>query len=165
MTVARFLIALTLACTAGSVAAQFVWLDKTGRKVYSDRPPPIDVPERSILKQPGGPARSAPAQAPAPAPTAPAAAPGQRPPGQDGELADRRRQQEAAEKAKAQAEETKAAAARADNCQRAQQSAAALNSGVRIATLNAAGERSYMDDQTRAAEAQRAQSIMASDCR
>ena len=32
--------------------AQWQWTDQDGRKVFSDRPPPADVPPARILKQP-----------------------------------------------------------------------------------------------------------------
>ncbi len=31
--------------------AQWQWLDHSGRKVYSDQPPPTDIPLKNILKQ------------------------------------------------------------------------------------------------------------------
>src|SRR5687767_2216612 len=34
-------------------AAQWQWIDKDGRKVYSDRSPPSDIPASKILRQPG----------------------------------------------------------------------------------------------------------------
>jgi len=34
-------------------AAQWQWIDKDGRKVFSDRPPPSDIAPNRILKQPG----------------------------------------------------------------------------------------------------------------
>jgi len=175
MTVARtaayLSAALGLVFTALPAAAQYIWVDKSGHKVFSDRAPPMDVPERSVLKRPGGaapqpipPAGLAIEGGAAPSNGAPAAA-ARRPPAQDGELAERKRQAEAAESARRSADEARQAAAKADNCQRARQSAAALDSGVRIATIDAQGERSFMDEQTRAAEARRAQSIVATDCR
>ena len=39
-----------------------------------------------------------------------------------------------------------------------------LESGVRIATTNAKGEREFMDDKTRAAEMQRIEAAIRSDC-
>ena len=46
---------LAVACTwARGAAAQWQWIDKDGRKVFSDRPPPADIQEKNILKQPGG---------------------------------------------------------------------------------------------------------------
>jgi hypothetical protein len=86
-------------------------------------------------------------------------------PRRDGELEDRLKQTEVAEAARKKTEEDRLAMARADNCQRARQAASALDSGVRMAQVNAQGERSFMDDATRAAEVQRAQSVMAADCR
>ena len=41
------LLLLALACTwATGAFAQWQWLDKDGRKVFSDRPPPSEVPEK-----------------------------------------------------------------------------------------------------------------------
>ncbi|MES2186961.1 MAG: DUF4124 domain-containing protein [Pseudomonadota bacterium] len=179
------LLAFTLLCgAAGAAFAQWQWVDKDGHKVFSDRPPPVDVPERNILRQPGGRPLPAPATgasapvvvtAPAGAPGAPgAAAAGARtaagpalpkPSGKDAELDARKKEAEAAEAAKQKAEEARQAAALADSCQRARQSQATLDSGIRIAQVNAQGERIIMDDSARAAEAQRIQATIQSDCR
>jgi hypothetical protein len=49
---------LGLCCLAWAVAqAQWQWVDKDGRKVFSDRAPPPDIPARNILRQPGSSAR------------------------------------------------------------------------------------------------------------
>ena len=49
-----------VACLAAlTAAAQWQWLDKDGRKVYSDRAPPADVLEKNIVKRPGGLAKAA----------------------------------------------------------------------------------------------------------
>ena len=53
---------------------------------------------------------------------------------------------------------------RRENCQRAQAQVAGFQSGTRIATLNAKGEREFMDDATRAAELQRLQTIVQQNC-
>ncbi|WP_295849497.1 DUF4124 domain-containing protein [uncultured Xylophilus sp.] len=164
-------LALVLLCTlAWPAMAQWQWLDKDGRKVFSDRPPPSDVPVRNILRQPAGAPAAAVATTPAPA-AAPANAAGQaagalpKPTGRDPELEARKREADAAEAAKRKAEEERAARARADNCQRARQAQATLDSGIRIAQVNAQGERVFMDEAARAAETQRNQAVMASDCR
>jgi hypothetical protein len=39
-----------------------------------------------------------------------------------------------------------------------------MDSGLRVAQLNAQGERIIMDDNARAAEQQRLQSVISSDC-
>jgi len=48
----RFLLAAAACCFCLSATAQWQWLDKDGRKVFSDRPPPADVPDKNILAQP-----------------------------------------------------------------------------------------------------------------
>ena len=58
------LVALACFWSAGAMA-QWQWLDKDGRKVFSDRPPPQDIAQDKILKQPRfvPAARTAPADA------------------------------------------------------------------------------------------------------
>ncbi len=168
-----------LACTVSmSAAAQWQWMDKDGRKVFSDRPPPADIPDKNVLKQPGGhrsraqePAAVAAVTAaavsasPAPAPVAPTAANAPKLSGKDKELEARKKQAEEGEAAKKKADEEKLAKARAENCTRARQSKAGLDSGIRIARTNAQGEREIMDDAARAAETRRVQTIIESDCK
>ena len=52
------LLGLALALPAAGFA-QWQWIDKDGRKVFSDRPPPADVPDKNILSQPGAKSRAA----------------------------------------------------------------------------------------------------------
>ena len=60
LTVARvFAGAICLASV--SAMAQWTWMDKDGRKVYSDKAPPPDVLEKNILKRPGGQPKGSPA--------------------------------------------------------------------------------------------------------
>ena len=156
-----------------SAWAQWQWVDKDGRKVFSDRPPPPDTPDKSILKQPGGRAKAAPAPAglaavdtaTTPAALTAAASSAPRLSGKDKELEEKKKQAEVAEAAKKKAEEEKVAQARADNCTRAKQSKASLDSGTRIVRGNAQGEREYLDDAARAAETRRVQGIIEADCR
>lgn len=161
---------LGLTLTAAIAAqAQYQWVDKDGRRVFSDRPPPAEVPARNVLSQPRG--ASALAARPAPAPDAasegpaPASAASRaQPAGVDKALEERKKQADAAEAARKKAEENKLAAARADNCKRAQNAKAGLDSGVRVARTNDKGEREILDDAQRSAELQRVQQIIASDC-
>ena len=163
----RNLILLALACSwATGAFAQWQWLDKDGRKVFSDRPPPSDVPEKSILKQPQISTRPRPtdvAAAPtgADAATTAQAAPGQ---GKDKQLEENKAKAEAAEAAKKKAEQDRVAKARADNCARAKLNKVQMAPGRLVAHTNAKGERSYMDDATREAELRRADEIIAADC-
>jgi hypothetical protein len=164
-----------------SVSAQWQWIDKDGRKVFSDQPPPADLPEKNVLKRAGSPPRVSFAPTAAnvpPADTAPgapsAAAPSSgrtatasaaKPSGVDKELEEKTRKAEEAEKAKRAAEEQKVAQAKAENCSRARQGKATLDSGIRVARLNDKGEREIIDDKARASEQQRMQSVIDADCR
>lgn len=160
---------LALACALPIAAsAQWMWVDKDGRKIFSDKAPPADVPADRILKAPRGqsvvvaPTESAAAPATAATPAAGANLP--RPAGKDKTLEDRRKQALAAEEEKKKAEEAKTAALRADNCSRAKQAKATYDSGARVTRVDAKGERSYVDDNERAAEVKRLQEIIARDC-
>jgi len=149
-----------------AATAQWQWVDKDGRKVYSDRPPPADVPEKSILKQPGvrGGAIPAVVATPAAASSAPASAAVPRPSGKDKELEEKKKQAEQQEAAAKKAEEEKYQKARAENCARARQAKASIDLGGRIATVDKSGERIIMDDEARAAESKRLQGVIQSQC-
>lgn len=160
---------LLAACSAAS--AQWVWKEGE-RKVFSDTPPPASVADKNIVKRPGGNTRmAAPPAAETPAdgtttaaapPAAPAAAP--QLPKVDKELEARKKQAEEAEEARKKAEEQRVAKVRAENCERARKAKGTMDSGVRLATTNAKGEREVMDDKARAAEARRLDDIVRSDC-
>ncbi|RYX91578.1 MAG: DUF4124 domain-containing protein [Comamonadaceae bacterium] len=151
--------------------AQWAWLDKDGRKVYSDRSPPAEILDKNILKRPAGsirPAAPAP-EAAATDPAAPASAPLARASapkiaGKDPQLEARKKQAEDEEAAKKKAEEEKNARAKVENCARAKQSLTTLQSGIRVATVNAKGEREIFDDAKRAAETKKAQEAIATSC-
>lgn len=166
-TVALAMAGSTLAVPA---LAQWQWIEKDGRKVFSDRAPPSDIPQQNILKAPGkapAPSQDTAAGMAAPAPAAPAPAAKISMPqlsGKDAELEARKKQADALEEAKRQAEAEKLAKARADSCERARKGQATLKSGARIMQANANGEREFMDDAARAAETRRLQAIAENDC-
>ena len=164
MKASRLLFALVV-CTAPLLAsAQWVYLDQSGRKVFSDKAPPPDVPANRVLKQPGMRA-AAVADAPASAAAAaPAAAPASGAAGKDKELEARKKQGEAAEAAKKKAQEEQYAQARAENCTRARGSKAAFDSGVRVVRTNDKGEREVLDDKQRESEMKRLDGLIARDC-
>ena len=85
--------------------------------------------------------------------------------GKDKELQEKKKLADAAEAEKKKAQEEEYAKMRADNCERAKRSKANFDSGVRISTTNAKGEREILDDAQRAAEAKRLEKIIASDCK
>lgn len=161
--------ATAAALVCGAALAQWQWLDGTGRKVFSDTPPPVGTPDKSIIKRPGG-VRSASAvaaiSATSPTASTPTAATTTTPKlsGRDDQLEAKKKQAEEAEQAKKRTEAEKLAKARAENCDRAKRAKVTLDSGIRIATTNAKGEREVMDDKARAAEGQRIQDTIRSDC-
>ncbi len=166
------LVAFACAWSAGAMA-QWQWINKDGRKVFSDRPPPLEIPEKDILRQPNqritpvapvaADTQSAPSS-PTPKPAAASSAKGT-----DKVLEERKAkaeaEAEAAKAAKDKADQQKLAADRAENCTRAKQAKASLDSGQLMKHTNAKGEQVFMDDASRAVERKRAQSILDSDCK
>jgi hypothetical protein len=158
------LLVLALALAAGAASAQSIWKwrDKEGRVQVSDRPPPMDVPEKDILQRPHG------ARAPMPAASdvAPAAAVAAS--GVDPALEARKKKaladQAAAEKAQKDAEKAKRDQAKLENCQRARNQLAALESGQRIGRMNEKGEREILDDAGRATEIARTRQMAEANC-
>lgn len=137
-----------------AAAAQWQWLDKDGRKVYSDRPPPSDVPAKNIVRSPGGGTLSSFSSEPVPTPASPASASGAANAAAD-----------AADAAKSAALAAEDAKRRADTCRRARDSLVVLRSGVRLKAANAKGEIDNITDAERNSEIERLQAIVASECR
>ena len=163
-------ISLAAALLPALACAQWQWIDKDGRKVFSDRSPPPEIPAKSILKQPGG--KAAPllpptealesGAAPAgPAVVAKAAASAPKISGTDKTLEDKKKQAEQADLAKKKAEEEKVAQAKAENCEQAKRALQVVVSGVRIRIPNAKGELEYLTDAQRVSETKRLQDITA----
>jgi hypothetical protein len=148
------------------VAAQWKWRDKTGQMQYSDLPPPAGTADRDILQRPhlNLPRRAAAPGAPASAASA-APSPVVALKVVDDELQARRRQAEQEQAARQKAEVERIAAARADNCARAQSYLRTLDDGMRVVRVNDKGEREFLDDTARADEARRTREVIASDCR
>ena len=149
--------ALALCCvgTGTLVHAQtgWQWLDGSGRKVFSDLPPPSSVPDRNILLRPSADAPASPALAP---PLEPAPKPGS-PPALMPEDAAMIKALEAIKKRDDQI--------RRDNCRNARSRLATLNSGLILYTVNERGEPVVMDEAMRAAEIRRMQSAEQEHCR
>jgi hypothetical protein len=159
---------LVLSCAATPLCfAQWQWIDKDGRKVFSDQAPPSGISEKAILRRPGGRPAAEPAQAATEAqPAAPsAAASAPKVSGRDKELEDRKKQVQAAEAEKKKAQDEEVAKLRGENCDRAKRNKVLLDSGARIATANAKGEREVMDDAGRLAEGKRLEAVIARDCK
>lgn len=156
--------------------AQYQWIDGSGRRVFSDQPPPPGTPQKNILKQPAArPAAPAPAadeaeSSAADSTAAPAAAPQASTPqtaaptAQDKALQEKLKKAEAEEAAKKKAEADRLAAQKAENCKRAISAKALLDSGQRIMQSDGKGGRSFMSPEQRAAETKRIEEVMRNDC-
>jgi hypothetical protein len=166
-------LALVLIGISNTAIAQWQWLDKDGRKVFSDRAPSPDVLEKDILKRPNVVAKvatpaakdAAPVDADAPAAVPTIARSASAPGGVDKELEAKKKQAAEAEAAKRKAEEDRLSKAKAENCNRAKQAKSNFDSGVRISRTNAAGEREVLDDTSRAVELKHVQGIIDSECK
>jgi hypothetical protein len=137
---------------SGALAQQFRWVDKDGRVQYGDTPPP-GVNATRLKPPPGG-------STPAPASAAKGA---QKP--LSPEAAFQKRQKETKEEEDKAAKERADADARRANCEAAQAGLRQIQSGQRITTTNAAGERVFLDDAARAREEERAQKIVSDSCK
>ena len=146
------LFAVSLAFAAAATAQQYKWVDKDGKVLYGDTPPP--GVQATPLKPPAG----APA---APAPAAKKDAAKDLSP----EAAFRKRQQERQEGEEKSAKERADAESKRVNCEQSQASLRTLQSGARVATTNAAGERIFIDDEERAKEIERTQRAVNEWCK
>jgi hypothetical protein len=167
------LLGLALALPAAGFA-QWQWIDKDGRKVFSDQSPPADVPAKNILRQPGPKSRGTVSVVETPAAAASAASAAQsaksaagvpKISGKDKELEEKKKKADTAEAEKKKERDDEIAKARADSCERAKQAKATFDSGIRITRLNKQGEQEFLDDDARAAETKRLEGVIASECK
>jgi hypothetical protein len=148
-----FLLLVVMGFAGAALAQQFRWVDKDGRVQYGDTPPP-GVKATRLKPPPGGsvPAPASAAKKDAQKPLSP-------------EAAFQKRQKEAKEEEDKSAKERADADARRGNCEAAQAGLRQIQSGQRITTTNAAGERVFLDDAARAREEERAQKIVSESCK
>ena len=154
-----FLVAL--AFSAGAAAQAYKWVDKDGKVRYGDTPPP--GVKATPLKTP-----SAPKPPPAPASAGAAkkddtAKKDEKPltPEQAFQKRQKERQEadQKADKERADAQENR------QQCEIAQANLRTIQSGQRMSTTNAAGERIFMDDEMRDRALQNAQKSVAEWCK
>lgn len=161
------LLASAVATISFSAVAQWQWKDAHGQRVYSDRAPPSDIAEKDILKRPGSSAKKdlqADKGALATASAAKGAASTPKLSSTDKGLIEKKRKADEDQAAKRKAADEKVQQAKNDNCARARQAKTTYDSGIRVARINAQGEREVMDDSARSAEINRIQAIISSDC-
>lgn len=140
-----------LAFATAVLAQQYKWVDRDGRVQYGDSPPP------GVKATP---LRPAPAPPSAPAPAAKKDEKKLTP-----EQAFQKRQQEQKEKGEKATQEQADAQSKRANCESAQAQLRQLQSGDRISTTTASGERAFIDDARRASETERAQRAIAEWCK
>ncbi len=139
---ARCVLVLAALAAAAPAAAQYQWRDASGKMVFSDQPPPSAVKPGDVIRaeSPRPPtAAAATTQSAAPPPTL-----------ADREQEYRKRLKEREEAQRKQAEETEKAARLARACEEARGEIRSLESGMRMARVNAQGEREIVGDEERA---------------
>ena len=146
-------LALMIAYAAAASAQQYKWVDQDGKVRYGDVPPP-GVKATPLRPPPR------PAQQPAPA----AAAKKDAGKALSPEEAFKKRQQEQQDAEQKAAKDRAEADAKRANCDQAQASLRLIDSGQRVATTNAAGERVFLEDDQIARERQRAQKAVSEWC-
>jgi hypothetical protein len=153
------ILAIALAFSAAAMAQQYKWVDPNGKIQYGDSPPP--GVKATPLRPPPGPA-SQPAAA-AKKDDGKAAKKGPLTPAEQ-EAEYRKRQMEAQKEQGKRAEADQQAAAKRENCARAQDNLRTLESGGRIARTDAKGERYYLEDAQIQQEALKARQIVQESC-
>ena len=153
---------LALSCLLASFFAEaqiYQYKDAAGQTVYSDQLPTGGTAKsRTVSKDGAGNAASAPT-----APGAKAAAPAKSAAEKDMEFKLRQKeQQEAAAKSEKEAAKK---AARKEDCERARKGLQVLDSGQRVTTMDEKGEQVFLDDDQRAAEAERTRKFVAETCK
>ena len=149
---------LVLAAAGASAQNVYKWRDASGVMHISDTPPPVGA-ARAVTQGniPGAGAVVNPAGASAASGAA-----------SETDLQKKKAQADAAKAEAAAAEkarvEKQKAAARAQNCAAAQEQARVMGSGQRVATVNAKGEREFLDDAAVAARQKQAQQMIAENC-
>jgi hypothetical protein len=141
-----------LASNAAHAQRVYKCVDANGKTTYSTEPCPSGATASTLKIDP----------APAAKPASGKAAGGKPAPTPEGEFQKRRQEKEEAEKqmAKSSAEKQEAQ----ENCVRARGTLAQLESG-RVARVDAAGERRFLDDDQLAAEKSRARSLIQEWCK
>ncbi|HCG52616.1 MAG TPA: hypothetical protein DEX10_04350 [Betaproteobacteria bacterium] len=169
----QLFVALAILLATATVTAQvYKWVDKDGKVLYTDIPPPADgkgAAKKLEIKSGSG-------KTEAPTPKADAAKKSndkdaaKSPPGKPLTLEERnkeseKRRAEQAEAEKKAAEQAKIDKANQERCKEATRYMRDLETGRPISTTDDAGERKLLDDNTRAAERTRTRNVMNESCK
>lgn len=144
----RYLPACLLLLSFSAHGALHKWVDADGKVHYSDEPPPADAKAKTLKVQ------SAPASSGVPATRT---------------VAEREAEYRKAQKAKQEAEQKSAKQqeeilAKQKNCEGAKQNLKTLEAGAPMATYDAKGERSFLDDNTRQQRIEEARKAISANC-
>lgn len=139
-----------LIAASPALAQVYQYKDAAGRTVYTDQPP-----AGAATKSRSGSGDAAGASA----------APSESKSAADKELEFRKRQKEQQEASTKREKEAANKAARMEDCERARKNLRIFESGERVATRDEKGERVFLDDDQRAAEAEKARKAVADLCR
>jgi hypothetical protein len=145
-------IVAALAFSAAAAAQAYKWVDADGKVRYGDTPPP--GVKATPLRPPPGPISS-------PAPASPDA---KKDKPLSPEAAFRKRQMERDEAEQKAAKERDDAERKRSNCESAQSRLRLLQSGARVATVDAQGERVFISDEERARDLERTQKAVTEAC-
>ena len=129
------------------------WVDAEGRVRITDTPPPGNVKAQKssssgITSPSSGSAASTPSKSTA-----------------EKDMDFKKRQKDGKEKSDKDAKEQSAAAEKSENCERARSALTGLESGQRISTTDSKGEKSFLDDEQRQKEIERAQRAVSDFCK
>ena len=174
LTAGALLALSALAQSQSQSQVHYMWIDEKGLKQFSDRAPPASVPLTAILKAPRGAASAASAAAMPSATTMPSATvatdgaeaaikpgPALAPTVAERNVDYRKRVRENLEREQKEQDALIANAGRADNCARARAARQSIDSGARIGIQDKNGERGFMSDEQRVAEAKKIDKILA----
>ncbi len=151
-----------LICFAAS--AQWQWVDKDGRKVFSDRAPSADIPDKNILKRPLP--RGAGSVAVETPPVSQSVITASRPASTDKELSDRKKKAEETELIKRKADEERIFKDKAESCAYAKQTKASFDSGRPLSRINEKnGQPELIDRAARDSELKRVLAVIEADCK
>lgn len=138
---------LSLAVALPAQAQVYKWKDAQGRTVISDTPQPGAGKQAPTLNTPE-----------------PGTGSGEKS-WVEKDLEFKKRQQEKRDAAEKSSKETAAAEQKKQNCERAKQQQAVLESGERLVVRNAQGEREFMEDNRRQQEMERARKTVQEWCK
>lgn len=156
---------IAIALPGAALAQAYKWRDEKGGMVFSDTPPPPNIPRANILQAPKGKMPAAVPVSEAAATASPAvsatAAPAAAKTVAEREADFKKRQLADQKKAKEAGEKSEQEQQRQAACDSQRQNLVALESGQRIVRTDSKGERYFVEDEQRAKDIAKARQEMA----